>query len=37
LVRDRQSDIQASMKRAGISLGALAAGSLLVWAASRKR
>jgi Fe-S oxidoreductase len=37
LVRERQSDIQASMKRAGISLGALAAGSLLVWAASRKR
>jgi FAD/FMN-containing dehydrogenase/Fe-S oxidoreductase len=37
LVRERQSDIQASMKRAGINLGALAAGSLLVWAASRKR
>ena len=37
LVRERQSDIQASMKRAGISLGALAAGSLLVWAATRKR
>ena len=37
LVRERQSDIQASMQRAGIGLGALAAGSLLVWAATRKR
>ncbi len=37
LVRERQSDIRASMKRAGISLGALAAGSVLVWAASRQR
>jgi hypothetical protein len=29
--------VRASMKRAGLGLGALAAGSLLLWAASRKK
>jgi FAD/FMN-containing dehydrogenase/Fe-S oxidoreductase len=37
LVRERQAEVKASMKRAGIGLGALAAGSLLLWAYSRKR
>ncbi|MGB8060992.1 MAG: FAD-linked oxidase C-terminal domain-containing protein [Candidatus Sulfotelmatobacter sp.] len=37
LVREREVEIRESMKRAGLGLGALAAGSLLLWAASRKR
>ena len=36
-VREREQEITASMKRAALGLGAVAAGSLLVWAASRKR
>jgi len=36
LVRQRQSEIHSSMKRAGTSLGALAAASLLLWAFTRK-
>ena len=37
LVREREAEVRASMKRAGLGLGALAAGSLLLWAANRKR
>jgi FAD/FMN-containing dehydrogenase/Fe-S oxidoreductase len=37
LVRERQQEVDASMKRAGIGLGALAAGSLILWAAARKK
>jgi hypothetical protein len=37
LVREREAEVKASMKRAGIGLGVLAAGSLLLWAATRKR
>jgi FAD/FMN-containing dehydrogenase/Fe-S oxidoreductase len=37
LVREREKEVAASMKRAGIGLGALAAGSLLLYAARRKR
>ena len=36
LVRARELEVRASMKRAGLGLGALAAGSLLLWAATRK-
>jgi FAD/FMN-containing dehydrogenase/Fe-S oxidoreductase len=36
-VRERQQEITASMKRAALGVGAVAAGSLLVWAATRKR
>ena len=35
LVRERQSEIRASMKRAGTTLGGLAAGGLLLWALTR--
>ena len=35
--RQQDSDIRSSMTRAGLGLGALAAGSLLLWAAARKR
>jgi len=37
LVREREAEVKASMKRAGIGFGALAAGSLLLWAFTRKR
>jgi FAD/FMN-containing dehydrogenase/Fe-S oxidoreductase len=37
LVRQRQSEVQSSMKRAGTTLGALAAGSLLLYALTRNR
>ena len=37
LVRERQAEVTASMKRAGIAAGALAATGMLLWAASRKR
>jgi FAD/FMN-containing dehydrogenase/Fe-S oxidoreductase len=37
LVRERQAEVTASMKRAGIAAGALAATSLLLWAATRDR
>jgi Fe-S oxidoreductase len=37
LVREREIEVRASIKRAGIGLGAFAAGSLLLWAATRKR
>ncbi len=37
LVRERDQDVKASMKRASIGLGALAGASLLLWAATRKR
>jgi FAD/FMN-containing dehydrogenase/Fe-S oxidoreductase len=36
LVRERQSEIRASMKRAGTTLGALSGGALLLWAFTRK-
>jgi FAD/FMN-containing dehydrogenase/Fe-S oxidoreductase len=36
LVRERQSEIRASMKRAGATLSSLAAGGLLLWALARK-
>jgi hypothetical protein len=35
--RQRHAEVQASMKRAGIGLGAIAAGSLLLWTFSRNR
>jgi len=37
LVRERQAEVTASMKRAGIAASALAATSLLLWALTRKR
>ncbi len=37
LVREREAEIRESMKRAGLGLGALAAGSLLLWAATCKK
>jgi Fe-S oxidoreductase len=36
LVREREAEVKASMNRAGLGLGALAAGSLLLWAATRR-
>ncbi len=36
LVREREAEVRASMKRAGLGLGAAAVGSLLLWAATRK-
>ena len=36
-VRQRDAEVQASMKRAGWGLGALAAGGLLLWRFSRNR
>jgi FAD/FMN-containing dehydrogenase/Fe-S oxidoreductase len=36
LVRERHSEVRASMKRAGTTLGALSAGALLLWAFTRK-
>jgi FAD/FMN-containing dehydrogenase/Fe-S oxidoreductase len=36
VVREQEEEIRASMKRAGIGLGALAGAGLLLWAASRK-
>ena len=36
-VRQRDAEVQASMKRAGLGLGALAAGGLLLWQFSRNR
>ena len=36
-VRQREAEVQASMKRAGLGLGALAAGGLLLWQFSRNR
>ena len=36
LVREREAAIRGSMKRAGLGLGALAAGSFLLWAATHK-
>jgi len=37
VVRQRQAELQASMKRSALSLGALAAGSLLFWQLARNR
>ena len=37
LVREREAEVQASMKRAGIGVGALAAAGLLAWAFTRRR
>jgi FAD/FMN-containing dehydrogenase/Fe-S oxidoreductase len=37
LVRERESEIRESMKRASLGLGAVAAGGLLLWAALRKK
>jgi FAD/FMN-containing dehydrogenase/Fe-S oxidoreductase len=37
LIREREAEIHASMKRAGIGVGAVAATGLLAWAVSRKR
>ena len=36
LVRERDQDVKASMKRASIGLGALAGASLLLWAPPAK-
>jgi FAD/FMN-containing dehydrogenase/Fe-S oxidoreductase len=36
LVRERQSEIRASMKRTGTTLSSLAAGGLLLWALARR-
>ncbi|MGC1448830.1 MAG: heterodisulfide reductase-related iron-sulfur binding cluster, partial [Candidatus Sulfotelmatobacter sp.] len=36
-VREHESEIRSSMKRAGLGLGALAAGSLLLWQLARTR
>jgi FAD/FMN-containing dehydrogenase/Fe-S oxidoreductase len=36
-VRTRQSEVQASMKRAGMGLGALATGAFLLWKIARSR
>jgi hypothetical protein len=36
-VRQRESEIQSSMKRAALGLGAVAAGGLLLWQLSRNR
>jgi FAD/FMN-containing dehydrogenase/Fe-S oxidoreductase len=35
--RDQESDVRSSMTRASLGLGALAAGSLLLWRATRNR
>jgi len=37
LIRQRNAEVQASMKRAGIGLGALATGGLLLWQLTRNR
>jgi len=37
LARERQAEVRSSMTRTGLSLGALAAGGLLLWQSSRKR
>ena len=37
LVSQRQADVRASMQRAGLGLGALAAAGLLVWQLARNR
>jgi len=37
IVREQEAEIRASMKRAGIGLGAVAGAGLLLWAATRKR
>jgi Fe-S oxidoreductase/FAD/FMN-containing dehydrogenase len=37
LVREREQEIRASMKRAGVGLGVAAVGGLLLWAATRER
>jgi hypothetical protein len=36
MVRERELELNASMKRAGLGLGAIAAGGLLLWAARRR-
>jgi len=36
-VREREADIHASMKRAGMTVGAIAAAGLVTWAVSRRR
>jgi hypothetical protein len=36
-VREREAEVQASMKRAGIGVGAVAAAGLLAWAFARRR
>jgi FAD/FMN-containing dehydrogenase/Fe-S oxidoreductase len=37
LVRQREAEVRASMNRAGLGLGALAAGGLLLWQLARNR
>ena len=37
LIRQRQQEVHASMSRAALGLGAVAAGSLLLWKLTRKR
>jgi Fe-S oxidoreductase len=37
MVREREAEIQASMNRAGVAVGALAAAGLLAWAFTRRR
>jgi FAD/FMN-containing dehydrogenase/Fe-S oxidoreductase len=36
-VREREAEIRSSMTRSGLGLGALAAGTLLLWASTRNR
>jgi len=37
LVRQREAEVHTSMKRAGLGLGALAAGGFLLWQLARNR
>ncbi len=37
LIHERDTEVRTSMKRAGLGLGAIAASSLLLWLATRKR
>ena len=37
VVRQRDADVRSSMKRAGLGLGAITAGALLLWQFTRSR
>jgi hypothetical protein len=37
IVKQRDADVRSSMKRAGLGLGAITAGALLLWQFSRNR
>jgi hypothetical protein len=37
LVRQHEAEVRASMRRAGLGLGALAAGTLALWLFARSR